>query len=275
MNTAASATQLSRWAFYGLVALALGGFIYYLLQYQQRLPIYVPFLLGATLSTLMISVVSIILAILLGGLGAWGKLSGFRWARWLVSIYVEFIRGTPTLVQLLFWAYGIGWVFSNLGIDPRQIAFNVMTILQNNRLVSPLFNFMFYGILGLGFNYGAYLTEVFRAGVQSVPKGQTEAALSLGMNGVQATRRIILPQAIRMVIPPFTNYFITLIQDSSLLYVLGVNELQQSTTSLAYPLTDPNAKLFVFILGALFYLALCYPLSLVTKLLERRLNPGS
>src|SRR5438105_5329636 len=115
------------------------------------------------------------------------------------------------------------------GFDPFTIAFQVMTVLQNNSLVPNEFNAYFYGIIGLSFNYGAYLTEVFRTGIESVDKGQTEAALSLGMKSRQTMRHIVLPQAVRITIPPFTNYFITLVQDSALLTVLGsIPELEQT-----------------------------------------------
>jgi len=94
--------------------------------------------------------------------------------------------------------------------------------------------------------------------------------LSLGMNSRQTMRHILLPQAIRITIPPFTNYFITLVQDSALLSVLGVTELEQTIGSFAYPLLNPNQKLFVFILGAMIYFAICYPISLLARLLEGR-----
>src|SRR6266436_7196995 len=124
------------------------------------------------------------------------------------------------------------------GFDPYTIAFQVMTVLQSNSLVPDGFTAFFYGIIGLSFNYGAYLTEVFRTGIQSVQAGQTEAALSLGLNSSQTMRRIVLPQAIRITTPPFTNYFITLVQDSALLSALSVIELEHQTFSLALPQTD-------------------------------------
>ena len=153
-----------------------------------------------------------------------------------------------------------------------------MTILQSNSLVPSefIFNAAFYGILGLSFNYGAYLTEVFRTGIESVPKGQSEAALSLGLNSGQALRQIVLPQAIRITIPPFTNYFIALVQDSALLSTIGgVIELQQLTTALASPLSsEPNKQLFVYIFGALIFLAICYPLAILARYLEARMGVG-
>src|SRR5437588_9150305 len=200
-----------------------------------------------------------------------GRLSRFAALRGIATIYVEVVRGTPILVQLLFWYFGIGQLISNLGFDPYNAAFQFMTVFQENSLVPIAFSAFFYGVIGLSFNYGAYLTEVFRAGIESVDRGQTEAALSLGLNSRQAMRHIILPQALRITLPPFTNYFITLIQDSALLSVLGVVELEQTTGSFADPLLDANKKLFIYILGALIYLAICYPLSLLARYLEARM----
>ncbi|MBV9229807.1 MAG: ABC transporter permease subunit, partial [Chloroflexi bacterium] len=100
---------------------------------------------------------------------------------------------------------------------------------------------------------------------------QSEAALSLGLNNLQTLRHIILPQAIRITLPPFTNYFITLVQDSSLLATLSVIELEQQTYSIAFPLIDSNTKLFVFVFGALFYLAVCYALALLARYFEKRM----
>lgn len=257
--------------FYVLVVLALGGFFYYLYFFKQLLQLYMPTFLQATLVTLTISLVSVIFAVLFGFVGAMGRLSRFAIIRWIATAYVEVVRGTPVLVQLLLWYYGVGYVLSQLGFDPYSAAFQFMTTLQNNSLVPDAFNGYFYGIIGLSFNYGAYLTEVFRTGLQSVDKGQTEAALSLGLNSSQVMRRIILPQAIRITLPPFTNYFITLIQDSALLSVLSVIELEHQTFALALPQVDANDKLFVFVFGALFYFILCYPLSLLARSLEARM----
>lgn len=254
-----------------LLLIAVGAFIYYLYTYRDLAIIYLPSLLGGTLVTLVMSVLSAILASLFGLLGAVSSLSRFRVFHWLSLFYVEVIRGTPLLVQLFLWYFGVRIVLSNLGFDPYSLAFQGMTVLQSNSLVPDAFNSYFYGILGLSFNYGAYLTEVFRTGILSVEKGQTEAALSLGLDSRQTMRHIVLPQAIRTTIPPLTNNFITLIQDSAFLAVIAVVELEYITTGLALPQTNPNNKMFVFILGALLYLAMCYPLSLFARTLERRM----
>lgn len=258
--------------FYVLLAAALAGFLYYLYTFRATITLFLPFLLQAAGVTIFISVVSMILAVIFGFIGALGRLSRFAPLRWIATVYVEVIRGTPILVQLLLWGFGVGFVLSQIGFDPFTIAFNFMTALQSNSLVPNEFNAYFYGVIGLSFNYGAYLTEVFRTGIESVQKGQTEAALSLGLNSSQTMRRIVLPQAIRITIPPFTNYFITLVQDSALLSIFGVVELQQATGSFADPQLDANIKFFIYILGALIYLAICYPLALLAQYLEARLG---
>src|SRR6266567_2116530 len=258
--------------YYVLVFVAIIAFIYYLYTFQvssdpekqNKLFLYLPVLLVGAGVTILISLFSMALATIFGFIGALGRLSRFAPIRWLATVYVEVVRGTPILVQLLLWYYGVGYVLSNLGFDPYSLAFQVMTTLQNNSLVPDAFNGYFYGIIGLSFNYGAYLTEVFRTGIESIQKGQTEAALSLGLNSGQTMRRIVLPQAIRITIPPFTNYFITLVQDSALLSTFGVIELELATSSSANAIqTNGSLKLFIYIYGALFYLAICYPLALL------------
>jgi His/Glu/Gln/Arg/opine family amino acid ABC transporter permease subunit len=259
--------------FYVVVLVAVSVFVYYLYTFQGRqglVTLYLPVLLDGTKVTLIVSILSMVLATIFGFIGALGRLSRFAPTRWLATVYVEVVRGTPILVQLLLWYYGVGYVLSNIGFDPYSIVFQIMTALQSNSLVPDQFNAYFYGIIGLSFNYGAYLTEVFRSGIESVSKGQTEAALSLGLNSRQTMRHIVLPQAFRITIPPFTNYFITLVQDSALLSVLAVIELDHQTFALALPQTDANVKMFVFVLGALLYLAICYPLSLLARFLEAR-----
>ncbi len=259
------------YVFYLVLIVGVAAFGYYLYSYRDIITLYLPFLLQAAGLTVGLSVVSMVLAVIFGFIGAIGRLSRFAAVRWIATVYVEVVRGTPILVQLLLWYYGVGQALSMLGFDPYNTAFQIMTVLQNNSLVPDAFSAFFYGVIGLSFNYGAYLTEVFRTGIESINKGQTEAALSLGLNPRHAMRHIVLPQAIRITIPPFTNYFITLIQDSALLSVLGVVELEQATGSFADPLLDANKKLFIYILGALIYLAICYPLSLLARYLEARM----
>ena len=258
--------------FYIVLVIAVLGVIYYLYSFRDMILLDSPFLLQGAVVTIVLAVISMILAMIFGLIGALGRLSRFAPIRWLATTYVEVIRGTPILVQLLIWYFGIGVVLSRAGFDPYSVAFQFMTMLQSNSLVPEGFTALFYGVIGLSFNYGAYLTEVFRSGIESVNKGQTEAALSLGLTSRQTMRHIVLPQAIRITIPPFTNYFITLVQDTALLSTIAVIELQEQISTIADPLVDANKKLFIYILGALFYLAICYPLSLLARYLEARMG---
>ncbi len=261
--------------FYVVLVAALGAFVYYLYTFQDTIVLDLPVWLQGAAVTVVLTVTSIILATIFGFIGALCRLSRVRILRWLAFAYVELIRGTPILVQLLLWGFGVNIALANIGFDPYNIAFQTMTLLQSNSLLptSVIFDAAFYGIIGLSFNYGAYLTEVFRTGIESIDKGQTEAALSLGLNSRQTMRHIILPQAIRITIPPFTNYFITLVQDTALLSTLGgVIEIQQVTTSLASPLSgDPNKQMFIYVFGAFIFLCICYPLALLARYLEGRM----
>ncbi|GAC1358151.1 MAG: hypothetical protein NVS4B11_34420 [Ktedonobacteraceae bacterium] len=263
------------YGFYILLALAIAGFFYYLYSYRDYLLLDLPVLLQGAGLTIVLSIISMVLATIFGLIGALGRLSRFAPIRWIAFVYVEVIRGSPILVQLLLWGFGVSTALATLGFDPYNIAYQIATALQSNSLLPDPqpFDAAFYGIIGLSFNYGAYLTEVFRAGIETVDKGQGEAALSLGLNSQQTMRHIILPQAIRITIPPFTNYFITLVQDTALLSVIGgVIELQQTTTALASTQSsNPGRQLFVYIFGALIFLLICYPLALLSGFLERRL----
>jgi polar amino acid transport system permease protein len=150
--------------------------------------------------TLLISFFSIFLAIGFATLGALGRLSASPVLNGVATFYVSLVRGTPLLLQILF----IYLALPQLGIVLPELA---------------------CGIFALGFNYGAYMTEVFRAGIQAVPPGQTEAAQSLGMSGRTTFVRIVLPQAFRIVTPAIGNDFIAMLKDSSLVSVIGVQEL--------------------------------------------------
>jgi His/Glu/Gln/Arg/opine family amino acid ABC transporter permease subunit len=257
--------------FYVVAAFALVAFAFYLFSFQHLMLLYLPIFLQGMVVTLAIALISLFFAVTFGLIGALGRLSRNRVIHAIATMYVEIVRGTPVLVQLLLWYYGVGLVLSRLGFDPYKSAFDFMTLLQNNSLVPDAFDGYFYGIIGLSFNYGAYFTEVFRTGIEGIDRGQQEAALSLGLHMTQIMRRIILPQAIRITVPPFTNYFITLVQDTALLSILSVIELEHQTFALALPQIDPNNKMFVFIFGALFYFVICYPLALLARRYESRL----
>jgi His/Glu/Gln/Arg/opine family amino acid ABC transporter permease subunit len=265
------------YVFYLAVIAFVGVLIYYLYQFRDQISIFFPTFLSGAGTTIFLSVSSMILATIFGFIGALGRLSRFAPFRWLAAIYVEVIRGTPILVQLFLWGFGISRLLAQAGFDPYYVTYNLLTVLQNNTLIpnslTPIaFDAVFYGIIGLSFNYGAYLTEVFRTGIETVPVGQTEAGLSVGMTSRQIMRHIILPQAFRITIPPFANYFITLVQDSALLSTIGgVIELQQTVTAAAtVAASNPNLQTFFYVFGALMFLCICYPLALLARFLELR-----
>jgi polar amino acid transport system permease protein len=164
--------------------------------------------------TILVTVISFVLTLGLGLLGALGRLSNNKVISGIATLYVELIRGIPLLVQLIWWYFAFPVVVQNLG-----------NLFRLQFLIEYQANALLMAILGMTFCYGAYLTEIYRAGIQSIPKGQTEAAKSLGMNYFQSMRYIILPQAIRVVLPPVGNEFISMLKDSSLVSVVAVADL--------------------------------------------------
>jgi len=204
------------------------------------------FLKGAA-ATVLISVSAMLIAVLGGLLLAVARLpSPVAWrrpVRWAATAYVEIFRGTPVLLQLFVIYYGLAGVFP-LGAYAAAI-------------------------LGLGLNYAAYEAEIYRAGIQAVPRGEIEAAHALGMTGALALRRVVLPQALRFSLPGVANDFIALLKDSSLVSVITVVELTKRMTIAAVDLGDwvvPGA------LCALLYLSMSYPLSRLARRLEAHLG---
>lgn len=197
--------------------------------------------------TILLSVLAMTLAVLLGGMLAAGKLYGNGLVRFICSAYVEVIRGTPLLIQLYLLYYGL----PNLGI-------------QLNAFVAA--------VIGLGMNYAAYETEIYRAGLLSIPKGQEEAARSLGMNGWQTLRFVLIPQAIRTILPPSTNDFIALFKDTSLVSIITVMELTRAYTTAA---TTTYRFLELGLATAFLYFLMSFPLSLWSRHMERKVNSGS
>ncbi|MDP2158561.1 MAG: amino acid ABC transporter permease, partial [Nitrospirota bacterium] len=194
--------------------------------------------------TIFLSVTSMALAITLGLFITVVRLYGKAPFSNLATAYIEVYRGTPLLIQLYILYYGL----PNIGISlsPYAAAF-----------------------LGLGMNYAAYEAELYRAGISAIPKGQMEAALSLGMTQGMALKRVILPQAFRIALPGVTNDFIALFKDSSLVSIIAMVELTKTYTILA------ASTLRFFELGlivALLYFAMSYPLSLFARSLEEKLK---
>ena len=206
--------------------------------------LYLPMLLRGAVVTVEISVLAMALAIVCGLALALLRLYGIAPLRWVAVAYIEVVRGTPLLIQLYLIYYGL----PNVGIR---------------------FNAFAAAVLGLGLNYAAYEAENYRAGIQAVARGQMEAALSLGMPRWLALRAVVLPQAVRVVIPPVTNDFIALFKDSSLVSVITMVELTKVYGMLALTTYD---FMGLGLMTAAIYFGLSYPVSLIARHLERKLH---
>jgi polar amino acid transport system permease protein len=202
--------------------------------------------------TLQISVLATILGVVIGIIGGLARISSNPALRWTTIIYVEIIRGSPLLVQILIWYFVLGTVINDL-----------LAAYGLGRL--PAF---WYGVASLACFAGAYVTEIVRAGIQSIHRGQTEAARSLGMSYGQSMMYIILPQALRRILPPLAGQFISLIKDSSLLGMIAIRELTKAAREAVTVSLQPFE---VFFLAAALYLVLTFTLSMLVQRLEKRM----
>ena len=208
------------------------------------------YILGGTGLTILISVISIILATFLAIIGAMGRLSSNGFINGAASLYVSLVRGTPLLVQIYFVFFALPQMGIVLDVIPA-------------------------GIVALAFNYGAYMTEIFRAGIQSVGHGQSEAAKVLGMTYATKMRRVILPQALRVIIPPTGNEFIAMMKDTALVSFLGTSVAQMEIFRRAQLVGRADFRnLEALIIAALIYWGLTTIFQYFQLRLERRLSKG-
>ena len=205
-----------------------------------------PYILQGAGITVLVSVLSILLATTLAVIGALGRLSTNPVIYAIASLYVSIVRGTPLLVQIFFAYYALPQ--AGIVLDPIPT-----------------------GILALGFNYGAYMTEIFRAGLQAVAGGQREAAQALGMREAHLFRRIVLPQAIRIVTPAIGNEFIAMIKDSSLVSIITVQELLWRAQRVG---RSEFQTIPAILIAALAYWVLTILFSIFQERLERRMARG-
>ncbi|MCA1570189.1 MAG: amino acid ABC transporter permease [Chloroflexi bacterium] len=205
-----------------------------------------PYILQGAGITVLVSILSILLATTLAVIGALGRLSTNPVIYAIASLYVSIVRGTPLLVQIFFAYYALPQ--AGIVLDPIPT-----------------------GILALGFNYGAYMTEIFRAGLQAVAGGQREAAQALGMREAHIFRRIVLPQAIRIVTPAIGNEFIAMIKDSSLVSIITVQELLWRAQRVG---RSEFQTIPAILIAALAYWVLTILFSIFQERLERRMARG-
>lgn len=210
--------------------------------------------------TVSITVISFLFILLVGLLGGLGRISKNALIKGVASIYVEIIRGIPLLVQLMFIYYASPIVIRDLGLRLAGIWPSLSA-----RLVSIKLNPFGAAVAGLTICYGAYMSEIFRAGIESIPKGQMEAARSLGMSYFQAMRYVILPQAVRVILPPVGNEFVALLKDSSLVSVVAVADMTRRGREF---MAATFMALETWLMVALLYLVMTLFLSRVVSHIE-------
>ncbi len=217
--------------------------------------------------TIAIAVGGIVLAIVLAGLGALGRLSSNPIAYGISGFYVSFFRGTPLIVQMFLIYLALPQVAGNL-----VTRFPTIPVEYANFFVLDA---ALAGTIALGLNYGAYMTEIFRAGIQSVAGGQGEAADALGMSHRQKMRKVVLPQAFRVIIPPTGNEFIAMMKDTALVSFLGVTAASAEIFRRAQLAGKADFKnLEAYILAAALYWALTAVFTYFQSRLERRVSRG-
>jgi len=201
-------------------------------------------MLEGTVVTLQMFFITLVLSLPLGLLLALARISRFKAVSGTVGVYIWLMRGTPLMLQLLFVYYGLPFIpYIGIKLPDFPAALVAFTL-----------------------NYAAYFAEIFRAGIQSIERGQYEGAKVLGMSYVQTMRRIILPQVIKRVLPPISNETITLVKDTSLIYVLAMNDLLRTTRSIVQRDFDTTP----FLVAAVFYLAMTFVLTWIFQRLENR-----
>ena len=204
-----------------------------------------PYLLRGALLTIGFSVASEIIGIVIGLISSIIRVTRIKVLNQLAIVYIDLFRGTPLLIQIIFIYYALPY----LGINLPAIA---------------------AGIVALSLNSGAYVSEIFRAGIESIEKGQMEGSRSLGMSKMQALRYVIIPQTFKRVLPPLTNEFVALIKDSSLLSVIAVSELLRTAKEMMTWKLNPSS----LTAAAIIYLIITIPLTRLVSRMERRLEKG-
>jgi polar amino acid transport system permease protein len=202
--------------------------------------------------TIKVSLIATVFGVLIGLFAGIARVSVNPFFRWTAVTYVEIIRGSPLLVQIFIWYFVLGTLINSIlaRFDIDQIP--------------PLW----YGVASMATFAGAYVAEIVRAGIQSIHRGQNEAARSLGMSYAQAMVHVILPQAIRRILPPLAGEFISLVKDSSLLGIIAIRELTKATREVV---TTSLQTFELWFVCALLYLILTFTLSMCVKYLERRM----
>jgi polar amino acid transport system permease protein len=206
--------------------------------------------------TLSLSALTVVFGFILALIIALVRLSKVKPFDWIATAYVEVFRATPMLVQLFIVYYVL---FANVTLP----SFKMFGFIRFERFLP--------GVVALSMNSGAYLSEIIRAGIQSIDLGQTEASRSLGLTGAQTMKHVILPQAIKNILPAIANEFVTIIKESSICYTIGVQEIMyavNATKGATYRIAEP------LIIATLVYFCLTFPTSKIIAFFERRMSRG-
>ena len=216
---------------------------------------YYSFFLEGVENTLIIAFFTVLFGTLLGILLAIAKLSSFKPLKWLATAYIEFFRGTPLMVQLMFIFYGLPMI---------GITFPNVPFIDNFQRFAA-------GIVAMSLNSGAYVAEIIRSGIQAVDYGQMEAARSLGFKKSQGMTMVVLPQAIRNILPALGNEFVTVIKESSIVSVIGIADLMYRTNGVKAKNYKTLECLFI---AAMIYFVLTFVSGRLISLMERRMRRG-
>jgi polar amino acid transport system permease protein len=276
-------TRITNWAatfpWWGLILALMGVLLVYSFATDSTYQDIIAYLIAGIRLTVIVTLVSFVLSLIIGLITAFAQMSEGTnifsvAARNIATLYVQIIRGIPVIVLIFYTALVIvpagvsalnalgDWMVSQGWLEVENSLSNL-----NSRGVS----FAVRGIIALAINYGAFSSEVFRAGIQSIEKGQLEASKALGLNWFQTMRYVVMPQALRRIMPPLGNDFISMLKESSLVSVLGVGEITQlgkkySAASFQYPQTYNTV--------AFLYLSMTLILSMGVKYMEERMKVG-
>ena len=222
----------------------------------QKALLYMDMFLEGMACTVTLSALTVLFGFILALALAISRMSKVAPLRWLSTVYVEVFRATPMLVQVFI-------VYYVLLADIPLPAFKLFGFIRTERMIP--------GVIALSMNSAAYLSEIIRSGIQSIDHGQTEAARSLGMNQAQTMRHIILPQAIKNILPAIANEFVTIIKESSICYTIGVQDIMSAVKSAqmaAFTIAEP------LLIAAAIYFCLTFPTSKIIAYFERRMSRG-
>lgn len=263
---AASGTTRREFPFWLLAAILLAVFFAWLIAEDGNYTLIFRALVAGIGTTLWVSGVAFALACLIGLIAAIGRRSRLRVVRETATFYVEIVRGIPALVLLFYVAF--------VGAPTIVVAWNwVLQWPIGWGVLPPLtvrgFDFVWRAIFALSISYSAFLSEIFRAGIESVPRVQVEGAMALGLSRAATLRHVVLPQAVRIVLPPLGNDFVAMIKDSALVSSLGVQDI----TQLGKIYSSATFRFFeTYNVVAYLYLVITMSLSLFVRALERRLK---